>query len=260
MARKLAGRRLIALTFNAIGKSGRHMVASAPWSLCVFFLSLPFALLAFKSVGAIQFLFLLLALINLLALARMTFAWTDVVASRDAVVEQPKRAANAEAKHLALLVLFVVVAGAVLRASADIPLWLYFALNSGGDAKFFVALFCVLGLIWVPTISAGAVYVPSLPRAASSGEYGFKVVRQTMVFRRWPLAMVLFSLVVSAGVTKTLVADIARRATLSGIAYGLAGMLICTAMLVIATMMAAIACRESSRGSAETVSDAAMVA
>lgn len=260
MARKLAGRRLIALTFNAIGQYGRNMVAAAPWSLCVFFLSLPFALLASKSVGAIQFVFLLLALINLLALARMTFAWMDVVASRDVVIEQPKRPANAEAKHLALLVLFVVVAGAVLRASADIPLWLYFALNSGGDAKFFVALFSLLGLIWVPTIYAGAVYVPSLPRAASSGEYGFKVVRQTMAFRRWPLAIVLFGLVVSAGVTKTLVVDVARRVTLSGIAYGLLGMLICTAMMVIAAVMAAVAYRESSRGSEENIGGAAVVA
>lgn len=259
MANKIAGSRLVGMTCTAIRQHAGKMVASAPWSLCLFILTLPFAFLAFKSVGTIQYVFLMLALVNLLALARMTFAWTGVIAEADPTVQQPVRTGNAEARHLALVMLFVVVAGALLRASADIPLLLYFAMNGVGDSKFFAILFTVLGLLWIPTAYAGALCLPSLARAASVGEYGFGAMRRAMRFRRWPLAVALFALIVFAGFTKTMVAEVARRMTWSGVAYGLVGSLICVALIVIVTVMAAIAYRESSRHNAGPGSDAAVV-
>jgi hypothetical protein len=260
VASKLAGTQLIALTFKAILQQGRRMMATAPGSLAAFIITLPFALLVSDSVGTMQFVFLLLAMVNLLALARVTFAWFGMLVGRDTAAAQLARGGNAEAKHLALLVLFVVVVGAILRASADIPILLYFAMKGVGDAGFFIALFIVLGLLWVPFVYAGAVVALSWVRAVAAGEYGFKAMRDAMRFKRWPLVTALFVLLVSVGFTKAMVADVARFPTTSGVGFSAAGMLISIGMFVIVSVMCAVAYRESVPQAADTAGDPAVLA
>ena len=255
MASKLAGTRFIALTFKAIRQQGRRMMTVAPGSLAAFIVSLPFALLVSNSVGTMQFVFLLLAMVSLLALARLTFTWLAMLVGRDEAATQLARGGNAEAKHLALLVLFVVVVGAILRASADIPILLYFAMKGVGDTGFFLALFTVLGLLWVPFVYAGAVVALSWVHAVAAGEYGFNAMRGAMRFKRWPLVTALFVLLVSVGFTKAMVADVARFPTTSGVGFSVAGMLISIGMLVIVTMMCAVAYRESVPRAPDTSSD-----
>ncbi|HEY9273745.1 MAG TPA: hypothetical protein VIR09_22455, partial [Achromobacter sp.] len=67
------------------------MLAAAPWSLAVFTLSLPFALLIANLFPYGGWLFLALALINLIALARMTFAWHRVITLPDSPGERHAR-------------------------------------------------------------------------------------------------------------------------------------------------------------------------
>lgn len=246
MSKPLAAGRFFAEAFGVIRQQGRRMVAAAPWSFGLFVLSLPFALLVSRSFGSIQYAFLVLALVNMIALARMTFAWHRVIVLGDAV--NAGGGGNAEAKHLALLMLFVIVAAAVLRATADMPIVIYFAMGGVGDTRFFVTLFAILAVLWVPMLYAGSVYALSLPRAAVAGEYGFREARAAMPFKRWPLAAALFALILSVGLAKVMMLNVANRLKVSDIAYGVLFLACTIIMTLVVTAMCAVAYRESTRG------------
>lgn len=201
MSSKLGARHLIAATAGTIRRQGRAMLAAAPWSLAVFTLTLPFALLVYRLNQARDLLWVALALVNLIALSRMTFAWHRVVVLHGAGLDGNTGAARggtAEAKHLLLLSALAIGTAVLMRATGDIPFVLYMMLDGPANSVFFGSVIAAIALVWVPVLYLLATVGPSLPRAVATGEYGFRSLRAAMRYPRWPVMLTLFLLIVVA--------------------------------------------------------------
>jgi len=221
------------------------MLAAAPWSLAVFTLSLPFALLTSTQYGAMGWLFLALALVNLIAFARMTFAWHRVVNPIDAWNADAARGGTAEARHMVLLGAFAIAVTAIARATGDLPYLLFMVIGGSNDGLFYGSLMALLVLIWVPVLYALAVYGLSLPRAAVTGEYGFRGIRAAMRYKRWPLVLALFALLAMAGRATNALRPLTYQYTDAALAHGAMNIVLCAAAAFVATTMYAVAYRDS---------------
>ncbi len=184
-------------TAGAIRRHGRAMLAAAPWSLAVFLLSLPFTILAASLYWLKGGLFLLFALVNLIAFSRMTFAWHRVIARADDTRIEAG-GSTAQAWHLVMLGLLAVVVTALARATGDPPYVLFALMNGPASGLFFAVLVPVVLVLWLPILYGLALLAPALPRAAVTGATGLRGVRAAMPYRRWPLMLAL-GILVSAG-------------------------------------------------------------
>lgn len=99
------------------------MLAAAPWSLAVFTLSLPFALADNPLYRLTDLRFVALTLINLIAFARMTFAWHRVVVLGDPPRNATARGGTEEARHLVLLGAIASRSGPWRARPAICPMW-----------------------------------------------------------------------------------------------------------------------------------------
>ena len=135
MSNTPGARRFIAATASAIRTQGRAMLAAAPWSLAVFTLSLPFALLTPKPYQFRDWLFVVLALVNLIAFARMSYAWHRVV--NHAADDGAARGSAGEARHLVLLAALAIGVTYLARVCGDLPFVLYALLDGKTDKVFF---------------------------------------------------------------------------------------------------------------------------
>jgi hypothetical protein len=182
-------------TAGAIRRHGRAMLAAAPWSLAVFLLSLPFAILAASLYWLKGGLFLLFALVNLIAFSRMTYAWHRIIARADDTrIDAP--GSTAQAWHLVMLGLLAVVVTTLARATGDLPYVLFALMNGPDSGLFFAALVPVALVLWLPILYG--LLAPALPRAAVTGATGLRGVRAAMPYPRWPLMLAL-GILVSAG-------------------------------------------------------------
>ncbi|MFY3603590.1 hypothetical protein ACOTHZ_12745 [Achromobacter xylosoxidans] len=184
-------------TAGAIRRHGRAMLAAAPWSLAVFLLSLPFAILAASLYWLKGGLFLLFALVNLIAFSRMTYAWHRVIARADDT-RIDAGGSTAQAWHLVMLGLLAVVVTTLARATGDLPYVLFTLMNGPDSGLFFAALVPVVLVLWLPILYGLALLAPALPRAAITGATGLRGVRAAMPYPRWPLMLAL-GILVSAG-------------------------------------------------------------
>lgn len=245
MSGTLASGRYIAQTLRVIRQQGARMLAAAPWSFGLFILTLPFAMAVPRFGGSVRYLFFALALLNLLALARTTYAWHRTIVLADAMDSRGVQQTEAEAKHLALLTLFIAVPVLILRATEDIPILIYFAMDGASDARFFIALFLAMAAVWGPMLYAGASFALSLPSAAVSGKYGFRALRIAMRVKRWPLVLALLMLTALVGFAKSAMREVVRYATASGVAYTVLFVVLSIVMIVFVTAMFAVAYRET---------------
>lgn len=240
MSHKFGARRFFAATAGAIRGQGRAMLASAPWSLAAFTLSLPFALMSANLFPYAGWPSLALALVNLIALARMTHAWHRVVNLRSAA-----GGGVSQVRHLALLGALVIAVTAVARITGDLPYVIYMMLGGSNDTLFWGALFASLALIWVPMLYALAVYGLSLPHAAVSGEWGIRNARGAMPYKRWPLQCALLLLVAAAGHAGYTLRMLEYGDGAAAWAQSAASVLLCIPITFVVTTMYAVAYRDS---------------
>lgn len=198
MSIKLGAGPLVAATASVLQRQGRAMLAAAPWSLAAFTLTLPFALTIFRVNRPSDLLWAALALINLIALARMTYAWHRIAAVGEASRLPVARGGSGEARHLVLLSAIAIVITALARATGDLPYAVYMLLDAPSDGRFYAALLAALAVIWLPVLYALAVYGVSLPRTAVTGQYGLGGARAPMHYPRWPLMVCLLALIAMA--------------------------------------------------------------
>jgi len=225
------------------------MLAAAPWSLAVFTLSLPFALADTPLYRLTDLVFVALTLINLIAFARMTFSWHRVVVLGDGARHATAHGGTAEAKHLVLLGAIAIVVAALGHATGNLPFVVYVLLNGANDTGFWSALIASAAVIWVPVLYALATYGLSLPRVATTGEYGFRGIRAAMPYRRWPLMLVLLMLVVVAGFTASALYPLTYTFAMGAdLAYAALGVVLCVLITFAATAMYAVAYRDSVDG------------
>lgn len=222
------------------------MLAAAPWSLAVFALSLPFALADTPLYRLTDLVFVALTLINLIAFARVTFAWHRVIVLGDSPRDATARGGTAEAKHLVLLGAIAIAVGALARATGNLPFVVYVLLNGAEDIRFWGALIASATVIWLPVLYALATYGLSLPRVAATGEYGFGDIRAVMPYPRWPLMLVLLALVVVAGFTASVLYPLTYTfVTGADVAYAALGVVLCVLATFVAMAMYAVAYRDS---------------
>jgi len=221
------------------------MLGAAPKSLAVFALSLPFALLVSRLYKPSDWLFALAALVNLIAFARTTFAWHRVVILGDVQGSESAYGSTGEARHLVLLAAITIAAAALGRATGDVPYILYVVMNAPTDAVFFGALIALLALLWVPVLYALAAYGLTLPRAALTGQYGFRDIRAAMPYKRWPLIVMLLALVGVAGLTYGSLYELKHYFTAAGLIQALLGTILCVLITFVVTTMYAVAYRDS---------------
>nr|WP_255702020.1 hypothetical protein [Bordetella sp. LUAb4] len=221
------------------------MLGAAPKSLAVFAFSLPFALLVSRLYQPSDCLFVLAALVNLIAFARTTFAWHRVVNQRDAKDSAGADGSTGEARHLVLLAAITIAVAALGRATGDVPYILYVVMNAPADAVFFGTLIVLLALIWVPVLYALAVYGLTLPRTALTGDYGFRGIRAAMPYKRWPLMLMLLVLVSVAGLTYGFLYELKHDFTATGPIQALLGTILCVLIAFVVTTMYAVAYRDS---------------
>lgn len=223
------------------------MLAAAPWSLAIFTLSLPFALMTTRLYQRIDLLWVVLALVNLIAFAKMTYAWHRVVVLGDAGRSDATQGSTGEARHLVLLALFAIALAVLTRANGDVPFIVYVLLNGAEDARFWAALVAVQLLIWVPVCYLLAVYGLCLPRVAATGEYGFRSIRATMRYPRWPLMAMLLLLVSVAGYFNSDLVELRLDLTNIDALWGAVGVLLCVPITFVLTALYAVAYRDSAR-------------
>lgn len=230
------------------------MLAAAPWSLALFIVSLPFALLIANLFPYGDGLFMALALINVILLARMTCAWHRVVKPGDPAGVGATRGSAAQARHLALLSALVIAATAMARATGDLPYVIYMVLTGSNDTVFWSALCAALALIWVPTLYALAMYGLSLPRAAVTGEYGFQATRAAMPYKPWPLMLALLMLIAAAGHAGYILGMVAYGYPDVGLARAAMSALPCIPLVFLVAAMYAVAYRDSCEPAAQALS------
>lgn len=254
MSSKLGARHLIAATAGTIRRQGRAMLAAAPWSLAVFTLTLPFALLVYRLNQARDLLWVALALVNLIALSRMTFAWHRVVVLQGAgntgntVNTGAARGGTAEAKHLLLLSALTIGTAVLMRATGDIPFVLYMMLDAPANSVFFGSVIAAIALVWVPVLYLLATIGPSLPRAVATGEYGFRSLRAAMRYPRWPVMLTLFLLIVIATFAYGYLFPLTYFVRAAELAKGVFTVLLSVFMTFVLMTMLAVAYRDSAQG------------
>jgi len=222
------------------------MLGAAPWALLAFILSLPFALLVSTLYKPSDQLFVMLAWVNVIALARMTYAWHMVVILGDAegtASSAPGRLG--EAQHLVLLAAITVPVAILGRITGDVPYIVYSVMDAPTDMVFAETLLAVLALIWLPVLYALSVLGLSLPRSAVTGAYGFRGNRAAMPYRRWPLILTLLVLVSVAGETYGLSYSLKHYYTGVGLAQVIVGTVLCALVTFVVTAMYAVAYRDS---------------
>lgn len=256
MSSKLGARDLMAATAGTIRREGRAMLAAAPWSLAVFTLTLPFALLVYRLNQARDLLWVALALVNLIALSRMTFAWHRVVVLRGAGEAGGAgnigdigdvRGGTAEAKHLLLLSALAIGTAVLMRATGDIPFVLYMMLDGPANAVFFGSVIAAIALVWVPVLYLLAAVGTSLPRAVATGEYGFRSMRAAMRYPRWPVMLTLFLLIVVATFAYGYLFPLTYFVREAELAKGVFTILLSVVMTFVLMTMLAVAYRDSAQ-------------
>lgn len=229
------------------------MLAAAPWSLAVFTLSLPFALADTPLYQLTDLVFVALTLINLIAFARMTFAWHRAVVLGNIPRDTTARGGTAEAKHLVLLAALAIAVAALGRATGDLPFVVYVLLNGAEDIRFWGALIASTAIIWLPVLYALATYGLSLPRVATTGEYGFGHIRAAMPYPRWPLMLMLLALVVVAGFTASVLSPLTYTfVTGADVAYAALGVVLSVLATFVVTAMYAVAYRDATGRAGES--------
>lgn len=227
------------------------MLAAAPWSLAVFTLTLPFALLVYRLNQARDLLWVALALVNLIALSRMTFAWHRVVVLHGAGRDRNTGAARggtAEAKHLLLLSALAIGTAVLMRATGDIPFVLYMMLDGPANSVFFGAVIAAIALVWVPVLYLLATVGPSLPRAVATGEYGFRSLRAAVRYPRWPVMLTLFLLIVVATFAYGYLFPLTYFVRAAELAKGVFTIFLSVFMTFVLMTMLAVAYRDSAQG------------
>ncbi|WP_176089061.1 hypothetical protein [Achromobacter anxifer] len=245
MSHKLGARRFFAATASAIRGQGRAMLASAPWSLAAFMLTLPVALMSANLFPYAGWPLLALALVNLIALARMTFAWHRVIGLQGPAGAADARGGTAEARHLALLGLLVLAVAALARATGDLPFLVYVLTNGSGDHLFWIALAAALMLVWLPVLYALALYGQALPRVAATGEYGLRGLRAAAPYPCWPLMLALLLLTALAGYAGYALRTQIYEYPEVGMAQGVLAAVLCMPVLFVVMAMYAVAYRDS---------------
>jgi len=242
---KLGAGRFIAATVGAIRQHGRAMLAAAPWSLAVFTLTLPFALMTSRLYGLVDWLILVLALVCLIAFARTTYAWHRVILLGETAHAAAPRGGSPEARHLVLLGGLTIAVMALARATGDLPYVLYMLMGGANEPLFYGVLIALLTVVWVPVLYGLAVYGLCLPRAVVKGAYGFGVVRAATRYPRWPLMLGFVVLLILAAHAANdllpLMYDYVGVQALQGVL----GAVACVAMTFVLTAMIAVAYRDS---------------
>lgn len=253
MSSKFAASRLVALTASVIREKGGAMLAAAPWLLGVVILTLPFAVHASRYAVPLHQLYLLCALLNVLALAAVTWGWIRKLALDDALSKPIWGGGAGGLKYLALFVLLVVTVVQLLRLTGNIPILIYFSMpnslspvrNPTGEALFFALVIAALLVLWIPVMYLCRAMAISLVNVAVSGEYGLRTLREKIRFGRWPLLVALFFLIASAGVTAAAIPRAQYHLSVSSVAFSAAGIVVCIALLAVVVAMSAVAYRGS---------------
>lgn len=223
------------------------MLTAAPWSLAVFVVTLPIALILTWYAGPYLPLFLLLAVLNMVALARVTLVWYRMTILEGAAYVWTPWGGRARARYLIVLVLLIAVAAALLQMTGDIPYVVYVVLSESSEVLFYGALFVVLLMVWTPFMYVGSVCLLSLAHAAVTGKFGYWRTRPSLRFKRWPLMAALCLLMSCAGVTRSMLTDYGKIWSTDNLGYGVSGMLLCIVLAGVVTVMSAVAYRESRR-------------
>ncbi|CAB3685081.1 hypothetical protein [Achromobacter pestifer] len=223
------------------------MLTAAPCSLAVFVVTLPVALILTRYAGSYLPLFLLLAVLNMVALARVTLAWYRMTILEGAVYAWTPWGGRARARYLIVLVLLIAVAAALLQTTGDIPYMVYVVLSENSEVLFYCVLFVVLVLVWTPFMYLGSVGLLSLAHMAVTGKLEYASMRPSMRFKRWPLMAALCLLMACAGVTRSMLTDYGKIWSTDNLGYGVLGMLLCIILAGVVTVMSAVAYRESRR-------------
>ena len=163
MPHPLTARRLLALTARQFTAQGPGMVAAAPWACVAFALSLPGALLLNQAGGPRQTWFLLAAVVNLLALARVALAWQRQLAGAP---RQAPRLDGAHARVLGLVFGAIVCIAALKAVSGSLTLTLYFQMPDTPSTVFLMIALLVLLILWLPVMHLLGAWSLALPRAA----------------------------------------------------------------------------------------------
>lgn len=248
MSSKFGARHLLAATAGVVRRQGGAMLAAAPWSLAVFTLTLPFALLVYRLNQATDLLWVALALVNLIAFSRMSFAWHRVVVLGDVSGARVAHGGTAEAKHLLLLSALAIGVAALMRATGDVPFVLYMMLDGRADAVFFGSVIAAIALVWLPVLYLLAAYGLSLPRAVATGTYGFRGIRASMRYPRWPLMLTLFLLLAVATLAYGYLYPLTYFVTGAGVARSVFAVLLSVMMTFVLMTMLAVAYRDSAEG------------
>ena len=224
------------------------MLAAAPWSLAVFTLTLPFALVVSPLYGPRDWLILALALVSLIAFARTTYAWHRVVLLDGIARSAPPRRAGSQARHFLLLGALAIGVMALARTTGDLPYVLYMLMGGGNEPLFYGVLIALLVVVWVPVLYGLAVYGPCMPRAVVTGAYGFGAARAALRYPRWPLMLGFFVLLVlAAHATNDLLPLMYDYVGVQAL-QGALGAVACVAMTFVLTAMIAVAYRDSGLG------------
>ncbi|ALM86558.1 hypothetical protein ASB57_29740 [Bordetella sp. N] len=225
------------------------MLGAAPWSLAVFVLTLPFALLTSTLYQYRDVLFAVAAVVNLIAFARVTFAWhRAVLLADDAGTGVEGGRGGGGVRYLVLLVAITIAVTALGRVTGDVPFVLYMVMNAPSSLVFFGALIPLLAVVWLPVLYLVATYGLSLPRVAATGAYGFRGLRAAMPYKRWPLLLMLLVLVLLAGIAYGFLYPLTYYLTAEGAVQGALATLLCVLAVFVVTAMYAVAYRDSALG------------
>lgn len=246
MSSKLSGSRLITLTASAIRQLGARLMTAAPWSFGIFVLSLPFVLLLPRLIMLVHpGLVAGLVAVNLLALVRISLAWHRQITLHGRAQGAAGGRRGAGWKYLALIVLFIVVAVALVVVNDVMPFLVYAALNNvGGDALFYICVFVAWAAMWGGLLYLLGTFALSLPSVAVSGKFDFRRMRRALNTSVWPLVGAQLMLIGSAALTSAALSRAVFEKSGGSFAYGALGILFCVASVMVATAMCAVAYRE----------------
>ncbi|MGV2861861.1 hypothetical protein [Achromobacter sp. AGC39] len=244
MSQTFSARRYFSATAGAIRHQGRAMLAAAPWSLAAFLVSLPFAILAASLAWTGSGLYLLLAPVNLIAFARVTFAWHRVVVLGGGANPDAARGGSAEARHLVVFGVLVLIVAILARATGDLPYVLYMMMNGPDTNAFLAALAAAVLVVWLPVLYCVAVLALSLPRTAVTGDAGLRGIRAAMPYPRWPLVLALAVLVSLGGFAHSALTEYLHYATNEGLLWTAVYVVLFAVMTFVAAAMVAVAYRD----------------
>ncbi|WP_373743295.1 hypothetical protein [Achromobacter insuavis] len=233
--------RLLALTARQFTAQVPAMVAAAPWACVLFALSLPGALLLNQAGGPRETWFLLAAVVNLLALARVALAWQRQLAG---LPRQAPSLDGAQARVLALVFAAIVAIAALKSISGSLTLSLYFQMPNTPSTVFLAIALLLLMILWLPMTHLLGSWSLALPQAALTDGYGWRRSRQALRGSVWPFAAVLLLL---TGLTEVTGAALRQALLLwhsDAIITAAGGLLLTLAMLLFLSILCATAYRE----------------